>query len=139
MSPFGIAMLDLIYAARSQAGPYTLETFVFVVEQRILELIAADAKMAKKINSIYGEAQMSEFKLYRRKNMAEIRPYVEGEPLTGVAISTVDTVAGSPKVGDMVARNPKDHGDKWLLAKKYFEDNFEEMPIDRTETEANVA
>jgi hypothetical protein len=71
---------------------------------------------------------MSEFKLYRRKNLAEIRPYVDGEALTGVAISAVDKMAGSPKVGDMIARNPKDYGDKWLLAKQYFDDNFEPLP-----------
>ena len=37
-------------------------------------------------------------------------------------------MAGSPKVGDMIARNPKDYGDKWLLAKQYFDDNFEPLP-----------
>jgi len=26
----------------------------------------------------------------------------------------------------MIARNPKNHNDKWLVAKQYFEDNFEE-------------
>lgn len=28
----------------------------------------------------------------------------------------------------MIARNPKNHEDQWLVAKKYFEDNFEEIP-----------
>ena len=28
------------------------------------------------------------------------------------------------KKGDMIARNPKDHNDQWLVAKKYFKDNF---------------
>jgi len=32
---------------------------------------------------------------------------------------------GSPKEGDMIARNPKNHADQWLVAKKYFEDNLE--------------
>jgi len=35
-------------------------------------------------------------------------------------------ISGSPKVGDMIARNPKNHNDMWLVAKVYFEDNFEE-------------
>jgi hypothetical protein len=26
----------------------------------------------------------------------------------------------------MIARNPKNHADQWLVAKKYFEDNLEE-------------
>jgi hypothetical protein len=25
----------------------------------------------------------------------------------------------------MIARNPKNHNDQWLIAKQYFEDNFE--------------
>lgn len=69
---------------------------------------------------------MSEFKQYRRKQIAELRPYEEGEVLfENVSISTVDKENGSPKVGDMIARNPKNHNDQWLIAKQYFEDNFE--------------
>lgn len=71
---------------------------------------------------------MNDFKVYRRKNLAEIRPYVEGEDMTGISVAAVDAAVGSPKAGDMIARNPKDHDDKWLLAKEYFEDNFEQMP-----------
>jgi len=68
---------------------------------------------------------MSEFKQYRRKSVSELRPYVEGETLGGVSISEADLKAGSPKVGDMIARNPKNHEDQWLVAKAYFEDNLE--------------
>lgn len=67
------------------------------------------------------------FKEYRRKQIAELRPYIEGEELyPGVSISQVDKDNGSPKIGDMIARNPKNHEDQWLVAKQYFEDNFEE-------------
>ena len=69
--------------------------------------------------------KMSEFKQYRRKSISEMRPYVEGEVLEGVSISEADLKAGSPKVGDMIARNPKNHEDQWLVAKAYFEDNLE--------------
>lgn len=68
---------------------------------------------------------MTEFKQYRRKQIAELRPYEDGESLIGVSISYTDVAAGSPKLGDMVARNPKNHEDQWLVAKQYFEDNFE--------------
>ena len=72
------------------------------------------------------EIKMSEFKNYRRKNVSEMRTYVEGEMLdTKVSISEADLKAGSPKVGDMIARNPKNHEDQWLVAKAYFEDNLE--------------
>jgi hypothetical protein len=69
---------------------------------------------------------MSEFKKYRRKSVSEMRPYVEGEVLNdNVSISDADLKAGSPLEGDMIARNPKNHADEWLVAKAYFEDNLE--------------
>lgn len=68
------------------------------------------------------------FKQYRRKQIAELRPYEEGEVLDPkVSVSKADADAGSPKVGDMIARNPKNHEDQWLVAAKYFQDNFEEL------------
>lgn len=76
---------------------------------------------------------MSEFKQYRRKQIAELRPYVEGENLSDrVSISKPDQEAGSPKPGDMIARNPKNHDDQWLVAADYFAENFE--PIDGSAT-----
>lgn len=66
------------------------------------------------------------FKEYRRKELAELRPYVINESLDGVSISKPDLEAGSPKEGDMIARNPKNHADQWLVAAQYFKDNFEE-------------
>lgn len=69
---------------------------------------------------------MSEYKQYRRKLIAEMRPYIVGELLSeSVSISQADREAGSPKEGDMIARNPANHDDQWLVAKQYFEDNFE--------------
>ena len=69
---------------------------------------------------------ISEFKQFRRKQIAELRPFQLGEKLSNiVSVSKADKEAGSPKVGDMIARNPKNHDDQWLVAKQYFEDNFE--------------
>lgn len=62
---------------------------------------------------------------YRRSGLAEMRPYRAGEHLHGVSIAEVDREAGSPKIGDMIARNPKNHEDRWLVAQKYFMENFE--------------
>lgn len=68
------------------------------------------------------------FKEYKRKQIAELRPFQEGEVLDSrVSISQADLDNGSPKVGDMIARNPKNHGDQWLVAEQYFKDNFEEI------------
>ena len=44
-----------------------------------------------------------------------------------VSISDVDKYNGSPRIGDMIARNPKNHNDQWLVAEQYFKDNFEEL------------
>lgn len=68
---------------------------------------------------------MTEFTQYRRSQIAELRPYEVGEPMDAVSISAPDKEAGSPKVGDMIARNPKNHADMWLVAAQYFADNFE--------------
>jgi hypothetical protein len=65
------------------------------------------------------------FRQYRRKQIAELRPYKPGETLEGVSLSIEDRKTGSPKQGDMIARNPKNHADQWLVSAKYFEDNFE--------------
>lgn len=75
---------------------------------------------------------MSEFKQYRRKQIAELRPYVAGESMDHVSIAKVDIEAGSPKEGDMIARNPANHEDQWLVAKTYFEANFEPVESEAT-------
>jgi hypothetical protein len=85
---------------------------------------------------------MSEFKQYRRTQIAEMRAVTELDIKKyqhdkknhsiidtefKVSISDVDLQNGSPKIGDMIARNPKNHKDQWLVAQIYFEDNFETM------------
>ncbi len=80
------------------------------------------------------------FKQYRRTQIAEMRP-VSGRDIyqfktfgyicefvgITVSISDADKNNGSPKVGDMIARNPKNHTDQWLVAEQYFNDNFESI------------
>ncbi len=62
------------------------------------------------------------FKPYRRSGITEMRPYVTGELLSSrVSISPADKEAGSPVEGDMIARNPENHDDQWLVAKAFFE------------------
>ncbi len=84
---------------------------------------------------------MSEFKKFRRKQIAEIREVTEADikqysekdyiSIFGwqyvVSISSADLEKGSPKIGDMIARNPIDHNDQWLIEEKYFKDNFEQL------------
>ena len=54
-------------------------------------------------------------------------PWVPDFDIYGVSISGPDKEAGSPKAGDMIARNPKNHDDRWLVAAQYFADNFEPL------------
>lgn len=61
------------------------------------------------------------WKKYRRTGLSEMRPLVAGEDLSGVSVSPTDT----PTEGDMIARNPDNHADQWLVAKDYFERNLE--------------
>jgi hypothetical protein len=87
---------------------------------------------------------MDNFKKYRRTQIAEMRPVTDydvevynkhaGELIVmnekrvvKVSISVEDLSNGSPKLGDMIARNPKNHNDQWLVAKQYFQDNFEPL------------
>jgi hypothetical protein len=70
---------------------------------------------------------MTVFTKYRRKQIAELRPYETEFDMMGVSVSEEDKKNGSPKAGDMIARNPKNHNDQWLVAAQYFADNFEPM------------
>lgn len=66
-----------------------------------------------------------EFTKYRRSQIAELAPWTPDVDMASVSVSPADKEAGSPKEGDMIARNPKNHADQWLVAAKYFYDNFE--------------
>ena len=74
----------------------------------------------------------SAFRQYRRSAIAELRPVTDTEIMNNkcvpfISISPVDKENGSPKIGDMIARNPQNHNDQWLVAAEYFEANFEEI------------
>jgi len=78
---------------------------------------------------------MSEFKQYKKKTIAELRPVIQSdidmdfdEFAEKVSISPYDAANNSPKLGDMIARNPKDHNDLWLVAEQFFKDNYEPFP-----------
>ncbi len=86
-----------------------------------------DDPVGEKVNDIlnrfitFKEETMEGFKQYRKKGVTEMRPYVLGEDLTGVSVSSQD----SPKAGDMIARNEQNHADQWLVDAKYFADHYE--------------
>lgn len=63
--------------------------------------------------------------LYRKKQLQEMSPWTPNTDMSMVSVSAADTANGSPKVGDMIAVNPKDASDKWLVAAQFFQDNYE--------------
>lgn len=68
-----------------------------------------------------------QFKQYTRTNIAEMAEWTPEVDMTDVSVSAEDKRAGSPKPGDMIARNPENHDDKWLVNADYFSANFAEV------------
>ncbi len=72
-----------------------------------------------------------EWKQYRRSNLAEMRPVVEGESLADISVSAPDNELFMEDREEFnrgfVARNPQNHADQWYVARKYFNANFEEV------------
>lgn len=62
-------------------------------------------------------------KLYRKKLLQPMRPYIPGEDLDGISVAECDI----PEPGGMVAISPDNAEDRWYVAKKFFEDNYEEV------------
>jgi len=75
------------------------------------------------------------FKKYRRTGISELRPVTELEVEDGlnalidqyISISQADIDNGSPLLGDFIARDPKNHANKWLINAQYVQDNLEEI------------
>jgi hypothetical protein len=65
---------------------------------------------------------MSKWKMYRKRNLQEMRPYVPGEDLSKISVNKEDT----PEEGGMIARNNDNPEDQWYVGKKFFEANYEE-------------
>ena len=69
------------------------------------------------------------YREYRRTQKAEMADWHPGFDMAGVSISDADRLAGSPKPGDKIARNPANHNDRWLVAAAYFTANFEPTEV----------
>ena len=62
---------------------------------------------------------MEEYKKYQKTALQEMRPYLEGEDLTGVSVSQEDT----PEEGGMIARG-SDNDAQWYVSKAFFNQNY---------------
>ena len=67
---------------------------------------------------------------YYIKNMPQpMVRYEEGMAVSeGLSISAADKANGSPKDGDMIATNPNNPNDQWLISKDFFEKNYVKAP-----------
>lgn len=65
-------------------------------------------------------------KNYTKKNLQKMMPWEPDMPMALVSISIADQENGSPKHGDMIAINPDDETDMWLVAEKFFKENYVE-------------
>ena len=63
--------------------------------------------------------------MYRKKDLQPMIPWEPDQPMILVSISEADKANGSPKPGDMIAVNPNNATDMWLVAKEYFEEHYE--------------
>lgn len=66
-----------------------------------------------------------EYKKYRRTQMAEMADWYPGFDMFGVTVTDADRAAGSPKLGDKIARDPANPAERWLVTAAYFSANFE--------------
>lgn len=57
----------------------------------------------------------------------QIEAGVKGLKQEKISIGAYDIENGSPKIGDMIARDPKSPTDRWLINEKYFKLNYEEL------------
>lgn len=93
-----------------------------------------------------------EFKLYSKISETEIRPITELDIevinnrekvpeyyRSRISISQADREKGSPKIGDMIARNPKNHDDTWLVEESYFNECYRESFVPECCDAKNVA
>ena len=68
---------------------------------------------------------MSEFKNYVKNAQQPMRPYVEGEDMTGISVSEPDTKLPT-LMGGMIAVSTKNPDDKWYVSEVFFKDNYVE-------------
>jgi len=47
-----------------------------------------------------------------------------------ISISAADKANGSPRLGDMIAVNPNNPEDRWLVAEKFFKFNYKEESVE---------
>ena len=64
---------------------------------------------------------------YTKTTQQPMEAWTPDYGMEGVSVSAADMKHGSPQLGDMIATNPNNHEDKWLIAEQFFKDNYTEV------------
>ena len=64
-------------------------------------------------------------KLYRKRGTVECERWTPGIDMTDVSISKADKENGSPRDGDMIAADPENPADRWLISAAWFKRHYE--------------
>ena len=67
------------------------------------------------------DIDLSKFKAYRKKNQQLMRPYIEGEDMSGISVANTDT----PELGGMIAVDAANSDDRWYVSKSFMSKNYE--------------
>jgi hypothetical protein len=123
-----LAMVAALCKPRETEGAREWIMSIPAEPDRDPDLVIADALHAAR--AALAPEQRGErplYRQYRRTAIAEMADWHPGFDVAGVSISDADRKAGSPKLGDKIARNPANHDDRWLVAAQYVVANFEAL------------
>lgn len=67
------------------------------------------------------------WKRYRKIALTEMIPWSVIYPMNRVQVSPEDRDQGSPQTGDMIARQPDNHEDQWLIRAEVFKATYVEV------------
>jgi len=68
---------------------------------------------------------MSNYTKYRAREIIEVRPYVEGEDLSGLSTSGLEREMGSPKPSDVIIRLADSPQKEWFMSAAYLNRFYE--------------
>ncbi len=55
---------------------------------------------------------------------AELTPWTPDFDMSRVSVSAADKSNGSPKLGDMIRHDIKNHDDQWIVNEEFFKEHF---------------
>jgi hypothetical protein len=86
---------------------------------------------AKKVENVESSPEIKGIALeeFVKNTIQPMTPWTEDLVMEHVSISDEDKKNGSPKKGDMIAVNPNNFRDQWLISKEFFEENY--IPANR--------